>query len=742
MAAAAPGLSGWAREAMSGATGAVVMLAVVVTLGLLGFAPLGPALAMQGVAASLATAGVGGLVFALVRREGLPVSGPSSATALIFAGLLAQLAGDPAWRADPAATLTPLLAAAGLAVVLSGVLQVALGLLRLGQLAQYVPQPVLAGFMNGVSLLILQAQLPVLLGLGSSHGLQPAVLALGLATAAATWGVAHWRPRWPAQLVGLVTGLLLYAALHALAPGLTLGPQVGAAPAPQAGMAMGLPQLQLPAQWLAGGSAAFAQRHAVELLGSAVMLALIGGLESVLSALALERQTGTRARPDATLLAVGLSNIVCGLFGGLPGVMLRARALVTLQAGGRGAGAAVTGALSFLLVGALLGDQVAALPLAVLAGTMLTVAVALSDRWTHQLLAQWRSGEGSADHRGDTLQNLAIVALVCAVTVWKGFALGVAAGCALALLLFVRGMNHSLVRVGYSAAASPSRRVHPPAQEAWLQTARHQIHVLELEGALFFGSAQRLVQSAEELPPGVRQLVLDLRGVSMIDASGAMVLERLAPALADAGVALLLAGVTPDNAHGRRLQAVGFFRGGSQGDWYPDLDRATEAAELRLLDSAGLAAPDPRLPLEQSGLFRGLDAAQAQVLATHMPLRRLAPGEVLFRQGDAADGLYVLTRGSITVLAGGVSGQALHRLASLPVGWMLGETAMLDGAGRSGTAVADGDVDVHHLSADALQRLSASHPLLVARLYGNIALHLSQRLRRSTPVFHARTADA
>jgi SulP family sulfate permease len=686
----------------------------------------------------------------------MPVSGPSSATALIFAGLMAALAADPAWRADPAAALAPLLAAGGLAVSGSGLLQMAIARAGWGRLAQSVPQPVLAGFMNGVSLLILQAQLAVLLGLDRGGlpggGFQPAALAVGLLTAGITWTIAVRRPRWPAQLLGLLAGLSLYALLHAVWPTLPLGPQVGghlgmgagaaASAAAGAGLnlvhgaAGGFPLPGLPAQLLAAGTLDLLARQWPLIASAALVLALIGSLESVLSELALERQLGSRALPDATLWALGMANLAAGCFGGLPGVLLRARALATLQAGGRGRLAAVAGALTFLLVTAILAPLVARLPMAVLAGIMLTVAVSLSDRWTRQLIEQWRSGERSAD----LWQNLAIVALVCVVTVWQGFAFGVAAGCLLALALFVRGMNHSLVRVAYSAAANPSRRVHPPVQEAWLQTARAQILVLELEGALFFGSAQRLVQAAQHLPAGVRTVVLDLRGVSMIDASGGMVLERLVLSLADDGVQLLLAGVVPDNAHGRRLRAVGCFRDGPQGRWFPDVDRAVEAGELQLLGAAGLAAPDPRLPLDDSGLAHGLDAAQRQVLADHMPLRRLAPGEVLFRQGDAADGLYVLTRGSITVLGGDVPGQTRHRLASLPVGWMLGETAMLDGAGRSGTAVADDEVEVRHLSADALQRLAAAHPVLAALLYRNIALHLSQRLRRSTPVVHARTS--
>ena len=718
--ALAPDASPWPSELIGGITGAVVMLAVVVTLGLLAYAPLGPALVAQGVTASLATAGVGGLVFALLGRQGLPVSGPSSATALIQASLIARMTTDAQWQADPAATLAPLLAAAGLAVSLAGVLQIVLALLRMGRLAQYVPQPVLAGFMNGVSVLILVSQLPHLFGQGQG-GFHPGTLLLGLGTAAATWALARRWPRAPAQLIGLGLGVAAYAVLQWAWPGLVLGPQVGELP-------QGMPLPSLVWRVLDPATADFLARHAMAILGTAVVLTLIGSLESVLGALALERQVGSRARPDAVLLGLGLANLVVGLFSGLPSVLLRARALSTLQAGGRGWRAAVAGAATFLVVAVALGPVVAQLPVAVLAGIMLTVAVSLSDRWTRQLIDQWRSGERSAD----LWQSLAIVALVCAVTVWQGFALGVAAGCAVALGVFVRGMNRSLVHARYTAAANPSRRMWPPAQEARLQADRSQILVLELEGALFFGSAERVAQAAEALPAGVRTLVLDLRGISMIDATGALVLQRLSLALADGGRQLLLAGVTPANAHGRRLRAVGCFRGDPRDDWFPDVDRAVEAAERRLLDAAGLADTDPRLPLAQSLLFQGLTDAQGALLAAHMPLRTLAPGEVLFRQGDAADGLYVLTRGSITIVSGQSPGQDEQRFGSLSVGMMLGETAMLDGAGRSGTAVADGVVELHQLSMAALDGLVAAHPALAAQLHRNIALHLSQRLRRST----------
>ncbi len=141
---------------------------------------------------------------------------------------------------------------------------------------------------------------------------------------------------------------------------------------------------------------------------------------------------------------------------------------------------------------------------------------------------------------------------------------------------------------------------------------------------------------------------------------------------------------------------------------------------------------DPRLPLHQSTLFQGLDSAQAARLTARMQLRSLAPGDALFRQGDASDGLYVLTRGAITVVAGHTPGDDQQRFGSLSVGMMLGETAMLDGAGRSGTALADGVVEVWQLSLPAIDSLLAEEPALAAQLHRNIALHLSQRLRKST----------
>ncbi len=199
----------WPAEIAGGVVGSVVMLAVVLTLGLLGYAPLGEAAAPLGLAAAFVSVTAGGLVLACFGRSAMPAAGPSSATALIFAGAMAPLTRDPAVQAAGSSGLPLVLAAAGSMVVAMGMLQIVMARLGLGRLAQFVPQPVLAGFMNGVAVLIFLSQVPTLLGLQPVDGLSgfaPGTLAVGLATAGCTWFIAWRWPQAPSQLIGFGFG--------------------------------------------------------------------------------------------------------------------------------------------------------------------------------------------------------------------------------------------------------------------------------------------------------------------------------------------------------------------------------------------------------------------------------------------------------------------------------------------------------------------------------------------------------
>lgn len=724
------------RDLLAGGMAALTAVAVVLTLGLLAFSSLGAAAARVGITAAFTTAIVGALVYAWRGSAAAPAGGPSSATAVILAGLVAQLARDPQINLATATGLSSLIAVAAASVVLMGALQIVLGLLGLGRLARFVPQPVLAGFMNGVALMILLSQLPPLLGLPPSvrlgeaglwSAIQPLTLAIGLTTAAVVWLLGWKLPRAPAPLLALLIGTVLYNMLAAAWPGVPLGPVVG--PVPHSLM---LPDALLP---FAGAEArALFQRHTSAVLLTAVVLAVIGSLESLLTAVALDQLAHHRHDPRRELLALGAANIVSGACGGLALVQVRSRAMLLIKAHAPGRRAAVIVALASALMYALGGPLLALLPKMVLAGIMLTIAVALLDSWTHQLLRQLHSGERSADLG----MSLAVVAVVCAVTLAWGFVAGVMAGVLLSMLVFIRSMNRSLLRGRFSAAQRPSRRIYGPAQEALLHEARRRITLLELEGALFFGSAARLAAEVETLPADGCCLVLDFRRVSTIDESGAVLLQQLEHKLRQRGQTLLMAGVAADNAHGQRLRAFGCFRHDPRPDWLPDVDHAIEAAERQLLAEAGITAPQAAVPLAQTSLLRDLTPAQSARVQSLLQTQPLPAGTLLFREGDPGDRLYVLTQGSISIVSG--SAQARQRYVSYSPGVMFGEIAMLDGGKRSADAMVDSDSVVHALTREAFDTLRGAEPALGERLMRNIALHLSERLRSAAMAWRASAA--
>ena len=719
-----------AGQCLAGGVGSIASLAIVLTIGLLAYAPLGAIAPEVGLPAAFNAAVLGGLVMALLGRSVLPTAGPSSATALIFAALVAQLMVDPQLSLAHPGDVALLVALASVAVLIMGVLLVAFGLLRLGSIAQYVPQPVLAGFMNGVAILILLAQLPMLAGIGRADWqrdgaaalghLQPATLALGLLTATIVWAVARRWPRAPATLIALVAGSAAFLLVQKALPAVPLGPQTGSLL-----VTLPRPEALLP---LAGPSLfTLLLPHLGEVLLTGLLLALIGTLESVLSARAVDQMLDTRHDPNRELIALGGANIASAVVGGIPLVYLRARAQATITAGGRSRLAAVAGCIT-LGVAFFAGSTLLAwLPLTVLAGVMVTVAFSLMDRWSRQLLRQWLRGERTQEAQ----QSIAVVAIVCVVTLLLGLVAGVALGMALSMAVFARSMNRTLVRGLYSGAQRPSRRVYPPAQEAVLQAVRGRIVVLELEGALFFGSAERLASEVEHLQPAPAHLILDFKRVTTIDATGSLVLERLAQQLAAGGVTLTLAAVTPRNRHGQALRSHG--AGAQRNDWAVDVDRALERAEQALLVQAGCPLEHAALPLARCPLFAGLDDAQQARLEALLARITLEPGERLFAQGDPGDALYLLMEGSISVVGGGASSDDddATRLLSFSPGMTFGELALLDGAGRSADAVADTAALLYVLTREALTSLDTADPALAARLYRNLAHHLAQRLRNA-----------
>ena len=302
-------------ELLGGIAGATTSLAVALSLGLLAFAPLGIEHARVGVLAGFASAIYGQVVAGLLGASAHPGSGPRASTSLLLGGLVAVLCADPALAPSTEHGVERVVALAGLAVLLAGLLQMIAGALGAGLLARYVPYPFIAGFMCGASALIIFAQFTPLTGIthaqlaagpaAAMHASQPATLFVGLATAAIIWTAAGLVKRVPSSLVGLAAGTLLYYLVASVWPTAHLGAIVGAIPSQLPLPTALAPLLDVP--W------AIIEPHASHIVSTAALIAVIGTLDGLFAAVSIDHATDGRHGARGEVVAHGAANVVSAL---------------------------------------------------------------------------------------------------------------------------------------------------------------------------------------------------------------------------------------------------------------------------------------------------------------------------------------------------------------------------------------------------------------------------------------------
>jgi CRP-like cAMP-binding protein/anti-anti-sigma regulatory factor len=263
-----------------------------------------------------------------------------------------------------------------------------------------------------------------------------------------------------------------------------------------------------------------------------------------------------------------------------------------------------------------------------------------------------------------------------------------------------------------------------------LARARARIRIVELEGALFFGSADRLCDLVERLARDAEFIVLDFARVTMVDATGAFLLDQLERRLARRNVHVLLASLSPEGRHGAALLAYGAFVDRMPRPWFPDVDRAVEFVERKALAPAATADP-VEIPLRDLSLSVGITGRALDTLAATLERHELAEGDPLFHEADPGDRIYIIARGVVTITIRRFGGEQ-SRIVTMAPGAVVGESAFLDGGPRAGTAIAVEPAVVYVLTRDALARLEARDPAVAARLLVNLARQLSMRLRATT----------
>ena len=744
----AQGRSRWEQlrgDLAGGMTSAVVALPQTITIGALAFAPLGQDYLTVGILAGFYCSIVSGLITTLTGAIPFSVGGPRSSFSLVMALILSTLlaAYTDLYGSGSAMTLsgiTHVLGITFLAVLFAGIIQVILGVSGIGAYIKFIPHPVVAGFMNGIAFLILVSQLPFLAGFTHhvawwdlqdiAASMRPATAVVGLFTFAVIWGCNRFVPRVPGPLAGVALGTAFYYLLQAVFPHLALGPVVGPVPPefPKPTLAPEFWKLLFdPLTWTL----------LLKILPSIAVLAVLGALESLMCAVAVGQISGRRPQANRELLAQGASNIIGSMFGAVFSGSTTSRTVLNYQMGGRTRVSGATHALVMLMALMTAPWWVAHLPHVVLASVLAFIAVTMFDGWTRQLVKRLSHRQV---HR-EVWTNVAIVLLVTVATVAFNLVVGVLAGVIATAIVFISKSSKTVVRRIQFGNRRHSLRLRSPEKTNFLRENGQEIVVMELEGALFFGTADQLALEVESLPRTTTYLILDCKRVTEFDATGAHILQQISRRLMKTGRRLLLSYITPTGPNGKFLGDMGVKGVIPVELWFRDTDYALEWCENRLV---GRAFPDDETIAEMSvarmGIAHNFTPEETSVLAAALERHTYAPGQYLFREGDKGDKLFVLAQGAITIklpLRAADPDAESRRLVTLSPGVMFGEMVLVESRPRSADAVAEEYSVVYSLARDDLEHLFLSNPRLATKLMRNVSRLLADRLRTTTEELRA-----
>jgi SulP family sulfate permease len=507
-------LERFGRDVVAGLTVGVIALPLAMAFGIASIpAEVAAAAGISPPAVGLVTAIVAGFLISLLGGSRVQIGGPTGAFIVVIYGVASRHGYDG------------LIAA----TVLAGLFVLLFGLVRLGAVIRYVPYPVTTGFTTGIAVIIATSQVKDFFGLemgsvpaefvekwrafaenASSWQPQTAAVAAGSLVLLAV--LRTKAPRIPASLVVVVLAAIVVGV--AGLPVETIGSRFG-------GIPRELPSLNVPA---------FDLELVRELIPDALAIALLISIESLLSAVVADGMTGYRHNADVELVGQGVANVAAALFGGIPATGAIARTAANVKAGAQTPIAGMVHAVTLLGIVVVLAPLASAIPLASLAAVLVLVAWNMSevDHFTRMFRAP----------RSDA----AVMVTTFLLTVFLDLTVAVGVGMVLASLLFMKRMA-DVAEIGALTAVGGGAE-----EEEGVASGREVpagVEVYEIGGPFFFGVADRLKAALSRVERPPRVLILRMRRVPAVDATGLHALRELHLRCRRDGTLLVLSGVQP-----------------------------------------------------------------------------------------------------------------------------------------------------------------------------------------------------
>ncbi|WP_438865211.1 SLC26A/SulP transporter family protein [Neptunicella sp.] len=717
--------SAWRSDITGGVVASIVTLPKAMAYATVAFAPLGPDYLPLGILAGMLALIFGNLI-TIGRSNGIVINSTFSLASMMLASALTFILNHTTEL--PAAEQIPLaLTLLFLVMFFSGVFQVIAGVLKMGSLVKYIPQPVISGLVNGVAILIVTSQLPAFLNVPDHpdvSGLQQlayinwSLVGIGLVTMLALVYGPFFISRIPPVFIGIALGCAAFygiAWLQGSAPGTTLQ-----------GLPSGIPQPLYLIQFLQLDSSQLPL--VVDLLPFAMAVAAVLSLWSLLFMASADNLLAERSNGNHELVGQGLGNMLLSLFGGVV-VAGNSNTLVNYANGGRNTLSKFSCGLFSLLILLFLGPLISLLPTIVLASLLIAFSIQAIDKWSVKL---GKIAIGGDKESREGVPDLLIMLAVMLIMLTIGVFAAVGAGIAISLILFIYRMGREIIRQDRSGKQLRSNVVRCHAERQLLKEQGDKIRVIEIEGALFFGTTDAVSNRIQDLnKQDVDTIILDMKRITDVDSTGSELLLRLRHQCQRFGQQLLLSGIDTreaDNAFLQKMGTLDVFS--SQGHFISLLDALAEA-ENNLLDKIfGQDRYSQITAINNTPIFAGLTAQQRDDLSQYVVYREFQCGEQIFAQDAAADSIFVVLKGQVTLKIQSRL-EPVKVVATLCPGFVFGEMALVKERKRYSSALALGPVTCIELTNEQLHQLHQDNPALAFQLLANISTDLSERLARA-----------
>ncbi|WP_297801796.1 SulP family inorganic anion transporter [Arenimonas sp. GDDSR-1] len=492
-------------DALAGLTVAIVALPLAMALGIASGASPDK---------GLITAVVAGLLISALGGSRLQIGGPTGAFVVVVFNIIA----GHGYHGLVVATL------------MAGLILIIAGYAKLGQLIKFIPHPVVTGFTAGIAVIIATSQVKDFLGLSMTQvpadfldkclayaqaigSVQPAAVAIGLGALLLIVVLRQRAPRLPGFLIAIVSAALIVAVFKL--PVETVGSRFPDMPA-------GLPMPSWP-----GISFALVK----EMLPSAFTIAFLAGIEALLSAVVADGMAGTRHRSNQELVGQGVANVASALFGGLPATGAIARTATNIKAGAKTPVAGILHALFLLLFILFATDLMAYVPMAALAAILFVVAWGMSEYERFIALLSMPNSDR------------AVLLLTFGLTVFVDLTVAIAVGVTVASLLFMARMSETVrIDSGQSGAGDGDLPDDAASQRDDLPKG---VEVFRITGPFFFGVAGELLDALRRVGQSPKIIILRMRLVPMLDASGVSGVESFVRQAGQSGAAVIISGAQP-----------------------------------------------------------------------------------------------------------------------------------------------------------------------------------------------------